>query len=310
MILEKYKSIYLSKQYYSSVTLALLTPFLMTACKPNPHPKNPHYEIKKPKVVHTPSKKSLEKMVKKLQGSPYVWAEEGPNNFDCSGFTYYMYGSMGINIPRVAREQAKTGKKIKMNELQYGDLIFFATSNHKHKITHVGMYLGDGWFTHASTVKHEVIYSNLFTSPYYKKRVRVCRRYLPASSTTVASASPWKTKKITAKTLKLPENVSDQQRKTMKKAIVLKAPIENIEQASAKGNFYVQVGSFVGQPKSGLLYSIARNGYRYKIIKFPKDGRSISKLLIGPYVTRPEAAEILQKVKQHIQKDAFIAEIR
>ena len=217
---------------------------------------------------------------------------------------------MGINIPRVAREQAKTGKKIKMKDLQYGDLIFFATSNSKHKITHVGMYLGDGWFTHASTVKHEVVYSNLFTSPYYKKRVRVCRRYLPRGSTHVASATPWNTKQITPEKLTMPKNVSDTQLKTMKKAILIKTPIKNIEQSSTKGNFYVQVGSFVGKPKSGLLYNIARNGYQYKIIKFPRDGRSISKLLIGPYVTRPEAAQILQKVKQHIQKDAFIAEIR
>ena len=159
--------------------------FHLTGCgKPNPHPKHPNYKITKPKVTKTPSKKNLSKMVKKLQGSPYVWAEEGPNNFDCSGFTYYMYGSMGINIPRVAREQAKVGKKISMKELQYGDLIFFATStSNKHKITHVGMYLGDGWFTHASTIKNEVVYSNLFTSPYYKKRLRVCRRYLPTSTT-------------------------------------------------------------------------------------------------------------------------------
>jgi cell wall-associated NlpC family hydrolase len=46
-------------------------------------------------------------MVKELQGSPYVWAEEGPNQFDCSGYIYYMYGSMRIEIPRIAREQAK-----------------------------------------------------------------------------------------------------------------------------------------------------------------------------------------------------------
>jgi hypothetical protein len=295
---------------FTSSALALSTLLLITACKPDPHPKHPHYEIKKPKVTQTPSKKNLSKMVKKLQGSPYVWAEEGPNNFDCSGFTYYMYGSMGISIPRVAREQAKKGKKISMKELQYGDLIFFATSNNKHKITHVGMYLGDGWFTHASTIKNEVVYSNLFTSPYYKKRVRICRRYLPASTATVASRTPWNTKQITPKTLKLPSNVSKKQLKTMKKAIVIKAPMKNIEQSSAKGNFYVQIGSFVGEPKSGLLYTITRNGYHYKIIKFPKGGRSISKLLIGPYINRSDAADILQKVRTHIQKDAFIAEIR
>jgi len=294
--------------FYLTVSLSAL--LLFTACKPDPHPKHPDYSIKKPKVTHTPSKKSLEKMVKDLQGSPYVWAEEGPNNFDCSGFTYYMYGSMGINIPRVAREQAKVGKKISMKELRYGDLIFFATSNNKHKITHVGMYLGDGWFTHASTIKNEVVYSNLFTSPYYKKRLRVCRRYLPTETTQVASASPWNTKQLIPKKITLPSNVKKRQMKTMKKAIVLKTPMQTIEQSSAKGNFYVQVGSFVGKPKSGLLYMITRNGYAYKIIKFPRDGRSISKLLIGPYKSRQDAKEILSKVRKHIQKDAFIAEIR
>jgi hypothetical protein len=300
-----------SKQIYSYATLSLLTLSLLTACKPNPHPKHPHYEIKKPKVVHTPNKKNLQKMVKKLQGSPYVWAEEGPNNFDCSGFTYYMYGSMGINIPRVAREQAKVGKKISMKELQYGDLIFFATSHNRHKITHVGMYLGDGWFTHASTVKNEVVYSNLFTSPYYKKRLRVCRRYLPTSAAPkVASATPWNTKQILPKTITVPSNASAAQLKTMKKAIVIKTPMKNIEQTSVKGNFYIQIGSFIGKPKSGLLYTITRNGYQYKIIKFPKNGKTINKLLIGPYKTRTGAADVLSKVRQHIQKDAFIAEIR
>lgn len=250
-------------------------------------------------------------MVKKLQGSPYVWAEEGPDNFDCSGFTYYMYGSMGINIPRVAREQAKVGKKISMKELQYGDLIFFATSKNRHKITHVGMYLGDGWFTHASTIKNEVVYSNLFTSPYYKKRLRVCRRYLPTSTTTqLAETTPWETKQRIPKKITVPGNVTPKQMKTLKKAIVIKTPMTNIEQSSAQGNFYVQVGSFVGKPKSGLLYTITRNGYRYKIITFPRGGKSINKLLIGPYRSRQDAAEVLSQVRQKVQKDAFIAEIR
>ena len=298
----------MKKTFYA--ILPLLAVFLIVACKPNPHPKNPNYSIKKPKVVHTPEKKNLQKMVKKLQGSPYVWAEEGPNNFDCSGFTYYMYGSMGIQIPRVAREQAKVGKKISMKGLQYGDLIFFATSKRKNKITHVGMYLGDGWFTHASTIKNEVVYSNLFTSPYYKKRLRVCRRYLPTSTVKVATATPWNTKQVIPKAVTVPSKVSYEKIQTMKKAIVIKTPLENIEQSSKKGNFYIQIGSFIGKPKSALLNTITRNGYQYKIIKFPKGGKSINKLLIGPYIKRQDAAAVLSKVKQHIQKDAFIAEIR
>ncbi|SFZ98811.1 Tn916, NLP/P60 family protein [hydrothermal vent metagenome] len=295
---------------YIYTFLTIFALLALSACKPNPYPKHPNYGVTKPKVIHTPSKKSLEKMVKKLQGSPYVWAEEGPNNFDCSGFTYYMYGSMGIDIPRVARDQAKVGKKISMKSLQYGDLIFFATSSKRNKITHVGMYLGDGWFTHASTIKHQVIYSNLFTSPYYKKRLRVCRRYLPTSKTATVSASPWNTKQIIPKTITVPSNASAQQVKTMKKAIVIKSPIDNIETSTNRGHYYIQIGSFIGKPKSGLLSTITRNGYQYKIIKFPKDGKMINKLLIGPYMQRDKATKVLQKIRQTIQKDAFIAEIR
>lgn len=294
---------------YFALSLTFLALLLLTGCKPDPHPKNPRYEIKKPKVKYAPDKKNLAKMVKQLQGSPYVWAEEGPDRFDCSGFTYYMYGSMGIEIPRVAREQAKVGKKVSPKALQYGDLIFFATDRrHPRKITHVGMYLGDGWFTHASTVKHEVVYSNLFTSPYYKKHLRVCRRYLPEERISVAAAEPkWEHTKTVSAPLPAKTTAPTSPKG---KAIVIKAPMEQLEQPHAEGNFYVQVGSFVGRPKSSLLYKITREGFRHKIIKFPRGGETINKLLIGPYRTRADALEARKKVRATIQKDAFIAEIR
>ncbi len=177
----------------------------VSGCKPSPHPKHPDYKIKKPRVKYKKAnKKNLSKMVKKLQGRPYVWAEEGPSYFDCSGFTYYMYGSMGIDIPRVARKQAKCGVKIAVADLRYGDLIFFDTDKRRRgKITHVGMYLKDGWFTHASTTNYEIEYSNLNTSKYYKERLRMCRRYLPQkTSIKLAKNSnnkikPWSVKKST-----------------------------------------------------------------------------------------------------------------
>jgi len=277
----------------ASLPFTLTLMILLGGCKPDPHPKNPDYSIKKPTVKYRPSKENLGKMVKELQGRPYVWAEEGPDQFDCSGFTYYMYGSMGIEIPRVAREQAKNGNEIKMHELKYGDLIFFDTDkNPKGKITHVGMYLGNGWFTHASTSQYEVVYSNLNTSPYYKKRLRICRRYLPESKEKIAvkDVKPWKAQKV-------------------KKEDTPRI-MPQIAQPSSVGNYYVQVGSFSGQPKTSLLSKITKAGYHYKIIKFPINGQQISKLLIGPYHTRSDAVELLTNVKTHIQKDAFIAEIR
>ena len=284
----------------SSLFLLLL---LLTACKPPHHPKNPNYAIEKPDVKYKPNKKNLDKMVKDLQGSPYVWAEEGPNNFDCSGFTYYMYGSMGIEIPRVAREQAKKGQRIKVDELVYGDLIFFDTEKRRRgKITHVGMYLGNGWFTHASTKDHEIIYSNLNTSTYYKKRLRICRRYLPKTETLVQNElAPWKKKE--AIQLKAPVV-----KKTMtKKPIPLKAmpPVQK-----DIGHYYIQVGSFAGKPNDAILYKITRLGYQYKLIQFPVGNKEVTKLLIGPYLRKNLAFNALPHVKQQIQKSAFIAEIR
>jgi len=268
----------------SLLTVFGITILMTSGCKPPHHPNNPNYAVIKPPIKYGPSKKSLDKMVKNLQGKPYVWAEEGPHHFDCSGFTYYMYGSMGIEIPRIAREQAKKGKKIKSTELIYGDLIFFDTeARRKGQITHVGMYLGNGWFTHASTTKYEIVYSNLNTSPYYKKRLRICRRYLPekkSNSVKEKRQKPWKTK------------IS----KRIKK--------------HTRGNFYVQVGSFSSKPKKTLLYKIESEGYHYKIITFPLNGTKISKLLIGPYEQKSDAKLLLEKVKHTIQKEAFIAEIR
>ena len=282
---------------YLSLAFTLL--LLLTACKPDPHPKNPDYAIKKPMIKYEPNKQSLDKMVKELQGRPYVWAEEGPNQFDCSGFTYYMYGSMGIKIPRVAREQAKKGDEIKMHELVYGDLIFFDTDkNPKGKITHVGMYLGNGWFTHASTTEYEIVYSNLNTSPYYKKRLRICRRYLPEGQEKIVmddTKKPWRTKETI---------------KAKVSPVVATTTLPKVTQKHGLGNFYVQVGSFAGKPKDTLLHKITRAGYHYKIIAFPINGKQISKLLIGPYRKRSDAVELLESIRKQIQKDAFIAEIR
>ena len=284
---------------------------LLVGCKPDPYPDHPDYAIHKPPVKYEPSRKNLEKMIKQLQGSPYVWAEEGPDKFDCSGFTYYLYNSMGIEIPRVAREQAKIGKKVTLNQLQYGDLIFFATDrHHPHKITHVGVYLGDGWFTHASTLKKEVVYSNLYASPYYKKRLKMCRRYLPETSkparVTLISQLFSPTEKTTQKKT-LPERRTD---RNEKKAILIKAPMRQLETKSGMGNFYVQVGSFIGKPDKTLLHLIKKHGLTYRLITFTKGERKIHKVLVGPYPTRAAARKQRDIVRERFQPDAFIAEIR
>ena len=293
--------------------------FLMTACnmKPDPHPAHPDYTIKKPEVQYKPNIKNLATMIKDLQGSPYVWAEEGPNYFDCSGFTYYLYGSMGIDIPRTANKQARVGKYIRPSQLSYGDLLFFSTNKkRKRAITHVGVYLGNGWFTHASTVRHEVVYSNLFTSRYYKNKLRICRRYLPhveniLSDTTL---SPWKApayhKQELVKSLPVAVKTDTVPIESTKKAIVIKAPMNQIENVSKEGSYYIQIGSYVGEPKATVIEKIRDQGLAYKIIRYKQRSDIISRLFIGPYKSREDIFKILPIIRLEIEENAFISEIR
>jgi len=139
----------------------------------------PNYDIIKPKKIYKAKRKNIKKLVKSHLGKPYVWAEEGPDAFDCSGLTYSVYGSIGIDIPRVSREQAKVGKSIDLYELDYGDLIFFGSSNPESSyINHVGIYLGEGKFAHANSANRKVMLGNLLEEQYYLQRIKECKRYL------------------------------------------------------------------------------------------------------------------------------------
>lgn len=107
-------------------------------------------------------------------GTPYKWGGVTPAAFDCSGFTRYVYSSMGVHIPRTAREQYKAGTPVKYDELQTGDLVFFDMA--KGYVSHVGLYLGDGRFIHASTPATGVKISNL-NDRSYKRHFVGARRY-------------------------------------------------------------------------------------------------------------------------------------
>ncbi|MCK4440458.1 MAG: C40 family peptidase [Sulfurovaceae bacterium] len=125
---------------------------------------------------------NIELKAKKLLGKPYVWGATGPNCFDCSGFTQKVYRMVGINLPRVSKNQAKVGKLVRFNELQKGDIVFFDTS-HKNRgiVNHVGIYLGNGKFIHASSGKHKVVITNFDKKRFYKNRFLWGRRIIKSS---------------------------------------------------------------------------------------------------------------------------------
>jgi cell wall-associated NlpC family hydrolase len=97
------------------------------------------YTIHKPRVVYQqPSRQALRTSLGEILGKKYVWAEEGPEAFDCSGLTYYAFGRMNLEIPRVSSDQAKGGVAVPRDALQYGDLVFFDTGkNFTGTVTHV-----------------------------------------------------------------------------------------------------------------------------------------------------------------------------
>ena len=162
----------------------IFTMLLLAGCAQKKPYTYPNYEIIKPEVTCKPNHYNIQALLGFYLDKPYVWAEEGPDAFDCSGLTYNIYGQMGVEIPRVAREQAKVGKTVPFDKLREGDLIFFGSSNKRSKyISHVGIYLGDGWFAHASSKDRKVTVTHFDEQPSYLKRMKLCKRYLSKDET-------------------------------------------------------------------------------------------------------------------------------
>jgi cell wall-associated NlpC family hydrolase len=120
--------------------------------------------------------KKIIQLAKSKLGRRYVWGATGSNAFDCSGLTTYVCKLNGINLPRRAIAQSKVGKYVPRSQLKPGDLIFFDTSKHrKGYVNHVGIYIGNGKFIHASSAKHKVTITSL-NKPFYSQRFKVARR--------------------------------------------------------------------------------------------------------------------------------------
>lgn len=98
-------------------------------------------------------------------GCRYVYGASGPSTFDCSGFTSFVYKNMGYSINRTSNAQLSNGIAVSKSELQAGDLVFFRY-NTSQAVSHVGIYIGDGQFIHASTTSSQVRIDQLNTGHY------------------------------------------------------------------------------------------------------------------------------------------------
>lgn len=107
-------------------------------------------------------------------GYPYVRGGESPSGFDCSGFVKYVMRQFGISVSHDSRALYRQGRPVSRDELRPGDVVFFKNT-YRRGISHVGIYIGNGKFIHASTRKTGVRISSL-SKPYYVKRYVGARR--------------------------------------------------------------------------------------------------------------------------------------
>lgn len=94
----------------------------------------------------------------------YRFGGETPKGFDCSGLVRYVMAALDVSLPRTAREQARVGEEVPTDtaQLRPGDLLLFGR---KGRVTHIGIYVGDGRMVHASTKAHRVVERPLLRKP-------------------------------------------------------------------------------------------------------------------------------------------------
>jgi cell wall-associated NlpC family hydrolase len=112
----------------------------------------------------------LIKQAKTLLGVPYRLGGDGLTGIDCSAFVRRMFSSVDVALPRTAREQYDAGRKISREELTTGDLVFFRTKQHEQYPTHVGIYMGNGQFIHASALNKGGVRIDSLSADFYNAR--------------------------------------------------------------------------------------------------------------------------------------------
>ena len=134
-------------------------------------------EESKEQVASAGSKgEELVEFAKQYLGCPYVYGGSGPDTFDCSGFTMYVYENFGISLSHSAIAQSYVGTYVAKEDLQPGDLVFFLEYETMDEIGHVGIYIGDGNFIHASSGSGYCVKISTLLSGSYDVRYDTARR--------------------------------------------------------------------------------------------------------------------------------------
>ncbi len=123
-----------------------------------------------------PAAAGIVRLAEEMLGVPYRWGGRSPSGFDCSGLVQYTYEQAGFSVPRTSRAQHKAARAVPLGEARPGDLLFFAESG---RVSHVGIYVGQGQFIHAPATGQNVKVSSI-REDWYRQRFAGAGWFLPA----------------------------------------------------------------------------------------------------------------------------------
>ncbi len=151
--------------------IMLLCLFIFSSCSPS---------VNNCRVSFSPSsdRGGIISTAQNYLGVKYRYGGVSPSGFDCSGLVQYVYRKNGINLPRSTRDQYCRGKRVSRSSMQPADLVFFHTGS--RRISHVGIYAGNGRFIHAPRTGKRVSYARMDNS-YWKKRFVGAVSYLSSA---------------------------------------------------------------------------------------------------------------------------------
>jgi cell wall-associated NlpC family hydrolase len=161
-----------------ALTVLLLLAVLVTACAsapPQPVGAAPRRVVVEPRAADGAVGGAIAELAMEMVGTRYRFGGADPDaGFDCSGLVFYAYGQAGYSVPRSSRELFRAARKIALDDAYPGDLVFFQD---EIKLSHVGIYLGEGMFVHAPARGQSVSIASL-DAPYYQENLVAVGRLL------------------------------------------------------------------------------------------------------------------------------------
>ena len=160
---------------------------VMSACaafkttpNPRPRPSNPGSSSSSSSSSSMKMREEIADYGKKFVGVPYKYAGQSPSTgFDCSGFTYYVMKGFGYSLSPASASQATTGKKVSLDKVLPGDLLFFGAS--EKKIQHVALIVkrdNSGITCVHSTSSRGVMVENVSKSSYWEPKILFARNVI------------------------------------------------------------------------------------------------------------------------------------